>query len=241
MSRRLVALALAATLLAGTGPAAAAAPKAAAAKTAPQPRDWSQVVTMTPQGAYVLGNPMAKLRIVEYLSMTCTHCAHFTGESLKPLTDNYVRKGLVSVEVRHAIRDSLDVAATLLARCGGAKPFFGNMEALLAGQEGWMRDAIAFQDKDAGASAKLPLPQALAAFAHGAGLDRIIATRGIPAARANACLANKTEQDRLVAMAQEAWSTRGIPGTPSFLLNGTLASGASSWAALEPKIQEALR
>jgi protein-disulfide isomerase len=238
MSKRGVWLALVAAGLFGAGPCAAAA-KSVAAK--PAARDWTQMVTMTPQGSYVLGNPLAKVRIVEYLSMTCTHCAHFTGESLKPLTDNYVRGGQVSIEVRHAIRDSLDVAATLLARCGGAKPFFGNVEALMAAQDDWVRDAVAFQEADQGAAGKLPLGQALTAFAHGAGLDRIMAARGLPAARANACLARQAEQDRLVAMAQEAWSTRKIPGTPSFLLNGTLVPGASSWATLEPKLKEALR
>lgn len=239
MSKRGVLLALVAAGLFSAGPCVAAA-KSVAPKPAAT-RDWTQAVTMTPQGSYVLGNPLAKVRIVEYLSMTCTHCAHFTGESLKPLTDNYVRSGQVSIEVRHAIRDSLDVAATLLARCGGAKPFFGNVEALMAAQDDWVRDAVAFQEADQGAAGKLPLNQALAAFAHGAGLDRIMAARGLPAARANACLADKAEQDRLVAMAQEAWSTRKIPGTPSFLLNGTLVPGASSWATLEPRLKEVLR
>lgn len=244
MSKRGVVLALFAAALFGNAPSAAAvnpAAKPSAARPASQPRDWAQTVTMTPQGSYVLGNPLAKVRIVEYLSMTCTHCAHFTGESLRPLTDNYVRKGLVSIEVRHAIRDSLDVAATLLARCGGAKPFFGNVEALMAAQDNWVRNAVTFQEADKGAAGKLPLNQALAAFAHGAGLDRIMAARGVSAARANACLTNKTEQDRLVAMAQEAWSARLIPGTPAFLLNGTLVAGASSWASLEPKLKDALR
>ena len=199
------------------------------------------LVAMTPQGAFVLGNPRAKVRLVEYLSMTCAHCAAFTGESLKPLTDRYVRQGLVSIEVRHAIRDSLDVAASLLVRCGGARTFFADTEAVLAAQDQWLRDAIAFQEADQGATGKLPLSQALAAFAHGAGLDRIMASRGLSAAQANACLADKREQDRLVAMAKEAWSTRGIAGTPAFLINGTPAQGASSWAALEPKLREALR
>jgi protein-disulfide isomerase len=242
MIKRGTVLVLAASALLGAGVAPAAVkPAAAKPAAAPAVRDWAQSVTMTPEGSYLLGNPLAKVRMVEYLSLTCNHCAHFTGESLKPLTDSYVRKGLVSIEVRHAIRDSLDVAATLLARCGGGKTFFGNMEALMAAQESWVGAAVAFQQKDQGAAGKLPLDQALAAFAKGAGLDRIMASRGLPAPRAAACLADKKEQDRLVAMAREAWSTRQIPGTPAFLINGTLVAGASSWAALEPKLQEALR
>jgi protein-disulfide isomerase len=239
MTKRGVALVLTSVALAGS-----ALPLSAATKPTARPaaaRDWTATVTMTPDGAYVLGNPQAKIRLIEYLSMTCTHCAAFTGESLKPLKDNYVRTGQVSIEVRHAIRDSLDVAASLLTRCDGPKNFFANTEAVLASQDDWLRAAVAFQEKDQGAAGKLPLPQALAAFSHGAGLDRIMAARGLPAARANACLANKVEQDRLVAMAKEAWSTRSIPGTPAFLINGTLVQGANNWAALEPKLRDALR
>jgi protein-disulfide isomerase len=239
MMKRGVALALAALALGSALPLAAATkPTAKPAATA---RDWTSTVTMTPAGAYVLGNPQAKVRLIEYLSMTCTHCAAFTGESLKPLTDTYVRKGQVSIEVRHAIRDSLDVAASLLTRCNGPKTFFANTEAVLGAQDDWLRAAVAFQEQDQGAAGKLPLPQALAAFSHGAGLDRIMAARGLPAAKANACLANKVEQDRLVAMAKEAWSTRSIPGTPAFLINDTLVQGANTWASLEPKLRDALR
>jgi protein-disulfide isomerase len=238
MTKRGVALALAAVMLAGSSLPLAAAKPAAKPVAA---RDWTGTVTMTPAGAYVLGNPQAKVRLVEYLSMTCTHCAAFTGESLQPLRDNFVRSGQVSIEVRHAIRDSLDVAASLLVRCGGPKTFFANTETVMAAQDEWLRAAVAFQEQDQGAAGKLPLGEALAAFSHGAGLDRIMAARGLTAARANVCLNNKVEQDRLVAMAKEAWSTRGIPGTPAFLINGTLVDGANRWAALEPKLREALK
>ena len=105
----------------------------------------------------------------------------------------------------------------------------------------WMQAAIAFQQKDAGAVAKLPLPQALAAISRGAGIDRIVAAQGLPAARVPVCLADQKEQDRLGAMAKEAWETRHIPGTPAFLINGALAEGVTSWATMDAKIKDALK
>jgi protein-disulfide isomerase len=219
--------------------AAGAAPLPLAAATRAQ--DWTKSVTVTPEGAFVLGNPKAKVRLVEYLSMTCSHCAHFTGEAMTPLTDKYVRSGQVSVEIRHAIRDSLDIAATLLVRCNGARQFFANEQAILAGQDAWVADAVAYDTANPGATAKLPINDALVTLAHSAGLDRIMAGRGVNAGRAKACLSNKAEQDRLAAMAKEAWATRQIQGTPAFLINGNLVEGVSSWATLEPKLQEALR
>ncbi|MDB5682304.1 MAG: protein-disulfide isomerase [Sphingomonas bacterium] len=235
MSKLGIAAAIAATALSVTALPLAAAPRPATA------RDWSTAITKTAAGAYVMGNPRAKVRLVEYLSMTCSHCAQFIGESLSPLKANYIRTGLVSLEVRHAIRDSLDISATLIARCGGPAGFFPATETLLAQQETWIAAAIAFQEKDGGASAKLPVAQALAVNARGAGLDRIMAARGLPAAKVNACLADTKEQERLAAMAKEAWGTRSIPGTPAFLINDKLAENVSSWAALEPRLREAVR
>lgn len=234
MSRLALASAFA---LAGT--AAIAAPVARMAPAAAA-HDWAATVSTLPDGAFVLGNPKAKVRLTEYLSLTCTHCAHFEGEAVGPLVGNYVRKGLVAIEVRHALRDSLDFTASLLLRCDGPRAFFTNLPVVFALQDKWLNDAVAFQNADQGAAAKLPLSQALAAMAHGSGLDRIMAAHGLPPARGIACLASKPEQDRLAAMAKEAWETRNIPGTPAFAINGTIVPDVTTWEGLEPKLKAAL-
>ena len=81
--------------------------------------DWSTVVSQTAEGGFLMGNPNAAVKVVEYGSMTCPHCAEFDEEALKPLTDNYVKSGRVSFEFRNFVRDPFDVAASLVARCGG--------------------------------------------------------------------------------------------------------------------------
>jgi protein-disulfide isomerase len=101
---------------------------------APRQPDWTRTVTTTAAGAYVLGKPDAKVRLVEYLSYTCPHCAHFTAEAAAPLTRDYIAKGLVSYEIRNAVRDHFDFVAALLARCGGPAKFFGNTEVIMAAQ-----------------------------------------------------------------------------------------------------------
>jgi protein-disulfide isomerase len=62
--------------------------------------------------------------------------------------------------------------------------------------------------------------------------------RGIPAARAQACLADAGQVKRLVEIGQQAGE---IPGTPAFLINGTLVPNSADWKSLEPAIQQALR
>lgn len=204
-------------------------------------RDWTTVVTRLPSGAFVMGNPKAKVKLVEYLSLTCPHCGHFVAEAYPPLKANYIRSGLVSLEMRHAIRDRFDLTATLLARCQGAAGIFPATEALFAGQESWMADALRWEAGE-GAAMTEPSPAAgLSMIAKGAGLDQIMIKRGLPAARVQACFANKPEQLAVSGMAEEAWSKRQIKGTPSFLINDVMIDGVFDWGSLEPKIKAALK
>ena len=105
---------------------------------APNNGDWSTVVTKTAEGGFVMGNPNAKVKLVEFGSMTCPHCAEFEEQGGKPLIDNYVKKGLVSWEFRNFVRDPFDMAATLLARCGGEANFFGMTRTLFHDQKNWI-------------------------------------------------------------------------------------------------------
>lgn len=98
------------------GNATSAAPIAAVA--APAGTSWSETVAETPEGNFVMGNPAAKLKLVEYGSFTCSHCrdfAHESSEELKAMVDS----GKISYEFRVYVRDPIDITTALLARCGG--------------------------------------------------------------------------------------------------------------------------
>ena len=208
--------------------------------TAPAAHDWVGTVMQAANGAYVLGNPKAKVRLVEYISYSCSHCAHFTGEAKVPLKRDYVAKGLVSVEFRNAVRDQFDMTAALLARCGGAARFFGNSEAIMASQDQWLGKAQAFTDTNGKALAKMPPNQGFAAISRGVGLNAVMQTRGFTAAQQSACLINKPNQDRIVAMTNEAWQVRKINGTPAFMVDGVMLSNAGTWSVVEGAIKTAL-
>ena len=62
----------------------------------PAPTDWTRTVTLAPNGAYILGNPRAATRIVEYFSYTCSHCAHFAAEATEPRKADSIWRGTVS-------------------------------------------------------------------------------------------------------------------------------------------------
>jgi protein-disulfide isomerase len=208
--------------------------------TPAKPVNWTSMVTQMPSGAFVLGNPRAKVRLVEYISYSCSHCAEFVGESKVPLKRDYVAKGLVAVELRNAVRDQFDLAAALLARCSGGARFFGHTEALLASQSVWLGKAPAFYEKNGARLAKLPPSEGLKLTARGVGLDTVMKARGLSQAQIDACLINKPAQMFVLGMTKEAFETRKITGTPAFLVNETQLQGAGHWAIVEPAIKAAL-
>lgn len=201
-----------------------------------QTRDWRQTVTMTPEGAYAIGNPKAKVTLVEYLSYTCPHCAHFMQESKAELMDGLVRRGSVRVELRHALRDPLDLAAALLARCGGAKGFVPASEALFASQSQWVEKGFDFQQDNAQRLQRYPADERTRMVIDASGLPDMAQSLGLTKAQADACLADKAQSLKLADMAQKSWSQ--IEGTPAFLVNGQKAE-TTSWAALKPKLSAA--
>ena len=202
------------------------------------PVDWTKMVTRMPSGAYALGNPKAKVRLVEYLSYSCSHCAHFAGESAAPIKAKYVAKGVVAVEMRNAVRDRYDFAAALLARCGGPTRFVAQNEALFAAQDALLAKAQSFE-------AAHPQPDnaaindVLTGMAQGSGMTALMTARGLTPAAVNACLTDKASQDIVLGMTKEAWEIRKIKFTPAFLINGRDA-GPNDWATLEPKIRAAV-
>ncbi|WP_340267098.1 thioredoxin domain-containing protein [Sphingobium mellinum] len=191
--------------------------------------NWTTRVALSPIGGHVMGNPAAPTKLVEYISYTCPHCAHFVGEASGPLKAAYVKGGKVSVEVRNAVRDRYDLTAALLARCGGPGRFFGNHEALFANQSVWMEKLMAY-DQDAEAK---PAGQvaALRDIGRKTGLYALMAKRGFSPAQLDACIGNSAAMKQVLAMTNEAWNQVKIPGTPGFTVNGTLVDG-SSWDSL---------
>jgi protein-disulfide isomerase len=78
------------------------------------------------------------VKVVEFGSMTCNHCADFAEEGEPQLIEKYVKSGQVSFEFRNFVRDPADIAASLLARCNGASAFFPLTDQLYAAQGEWV-------------------------------------------------------------------------------------------------------
>jgi protein-disulfide isomerase len=209
----------------------------------PKDGNWTTVVSETAAGGFLMGNPNATVKVVEFGSMTCPHCAEFDAEGMKPLIENYVKSGRVSLEFRNFVRDPYDVAASLVARCGGTTSFFGLTRGLYADQRDWVTKIQSADPSSMQQIQNLPPNQQFGEIAKIAGFQDWAAMRGLPAEKTAACLANQSEVDRLVQMQNDAISAYDIPGTPSFLLNEELVKiepGSTPWQQLETKIKAAL-
>ncbi len=196
-------------------------------------RDWSRTVTATSEGAFVIGNPAAKSRLVEYVSYTCPHCAHFVAEATGPLKSGWVARGAMAVEVRNLVRDRYDLAAALLARCGGAARFAGTHEAIFAAFPQWIAKVQAYETAPSTLPADAGPDAAIVDIADKTGLFALVAKRGVTPAQARACLVNAKARDAVMAMRKRAIEQDGITGTPGFLIDGKRVD-AHDWADLRP-------
>ena len=224
----------------GTANGTATANVVAAPVAPPANGDWSTVVSQTPEGGFAMGNPNAKVKLIEFGSMTCPHCAEFEEQGGQALIDNYVKKGLVSYEFRNFVRDPYDITASLIARCGGPSSFFGLTRAFYASQSEWI-GKIQSADPATLQALEGQSPQAqFKALSDIAGFPAFAVMRGVPKAKTEACLADPAAATQLVQMNSDAVSNFNIQGTPSFAINGKTLENVAGWAALEPKIKEAL-
>lgn len=208
-----------------------AAPLAAA----PQ-KPWTNVATPAPQGSFVIGNPAAKVKLVEYVSYTCPHCAHFTRDSNPVLKGQMVASGSTSVEIRSSVHDRYDLVAATLARCSGPALFPRMHDLLFARQEQWLKTAAAYDAASGQSPAGKTQGDKLRALANGAGLTAIAKAAGMSDAAITACFARDANLANTLAAAQAIQGK--IQGTPAFELNGKLIENVD-WAKLEPMLRAA--
>ncbi len=209
----------------------AALPLAAPAQA---PRDWSAHVTAGANGAWTIGNPAARVRLSEWASYTCSHCAEFAEQSQGVLKERMIRSGSTSLEVRHLIRDPLDLAAVAVARCGGPRGFPRRHHAIFAAQPKWIAQGAAFLQANGPALGKLAQPVAFRRIADGAGLTAIGQANGLTAPQLAACFAPAA----LAALTKLGTPPAEVTGTPTFYLNGKLVTGVD-WAGLQPMLTAA--
>ncbi len=214
---------------------------APAAKTGVKPgalTDWTMTVVQTPEGGFRMGNPDAKVKLIEFASLTCTHCRDFHKESAALKTD-YIKSGQVSLEYRPFMLNIYDFAATKLAICEGPERFFTWTNELYTNSDRWITPFTKLTEADLNPLRSLPPGGQIKGLAMAGKLNEFAKARGLPGAKFEACMADAASFEALTKRQQAAVDTYQVQGTPTFLLNGKKIEG-TTWAQIEPQIKSAL-
>ena len=174
----------------------------------------------TPEGLpeISLGPADAKVTVVEYASMTCPHCAHFTNEIFEDFKKKYVDTGKVRYIFRDFPLDNLAAAVSMLARCVEPDKALPMIETFYAKQQDW-----AFTDGS-------PVPK----------LFDIAKQAGFTQENFDKCLTNQKLLDQITAERTRASETFGVNATPTFFINGKRLQEAPSMAGFDKVIEPLL-
>lgn len=193
----------------------------AAAATAALSPALAQEATTSGEGPgdFSLGSPDAPVKIVEYASFTCPHCANFHANVFKSLKAEYIDTGKVHFTLREVYFDRYGLWAAMVARCGGDMRYFGIHDMLFDKQAEW----ATIQDPAQAAAA-------LKAIGLAAGLDQ---------ASLDACLNDQAQAEAMIAQFEKNMAADGVQGTPTIFVNGTKHSNMT-WEDLKKIIDDEL-
>jgi protein-disulfide isomerase len=167
----------------------------------------AQEATVAEPVDFALGSPDAKVKIVEYASFTCPHCARFHTDVFKQLKTDYIDTGKVHFTLREVYFDRYGLWAAMVARCGGELRYFGIHDILFEKQAEW-----------AGSDDPTVVV---------ANLKTIAVTAGMEGAAVDACLNDGPMAEALIKRFETNMAADDIQGTPTILVNGTKHSNMS--------------
>ncbi len=233
-----------ATIFVTAGSVVAAAPVAPVAKpaaSAAHPANWLDVVVATPQGGIRQGNPNAKVKLLEFGSLTCSHCGAFAHEGVPVLRAKYIATGKVSYEYRPYLLNGVDYAPSLLVRCSPPAAGLKLIDAFYEQQPQWtLPFTKPLPDDVQKRLAALPDNQQVTAFAAQGGLDGFMRTRGMTRARFDQCTSDRAGLNKLNEIRDDANKNYALTGTPTFAINGKTVPDTANWAKLKPALDAAL-
>jgi len=163
------------------------------------------------------GSKDAPITIIEYASMTCSHCAHFHDTTYPTLKSKYIDTGKVRFVLREFPFDPVAVAGFMVARCAGDKRS-AMIGLLFSQQKNW-----AFSDK--------PLQ----------GLTALVKQTGMSQEKFDACLQDKALYTKVNEVFEKASKQFRVDSTPTFFINGKKVSGALSPEEMDKQLEPLLK
>ena len=156
---------------------------------------------------FIIGNNNAPITIIEYASMSCSHCANFHNNTLPGLKKEYIDTGKVKYVFRDFPYNYPALLGSMVMRCIPSEVRYDYMNALYKLQNRWVvrENAITRQE-----------------------LYKIMQTGGMTKENFDTCLSNVDLENKILQEVIAAQSEFNIRSTPSFLINGDLLEGDKS-------------
>ncbi len=157
----------------------------------------------------IIGADDAPVTVIEYMSLTCPHCANFHNDVLPDVMETYVDTGKVRMIFRDFPLDGAGFRAAVVTHCmaeAGAKRYYGFVQILFQQQHRW-------------ATARDPMAEV-------AKLARI---GGMNQQSFDTCLANEALSSGVLMSRQQGEGEFNIQSTPSFVINGRVVAGGMSF------------
>ena len=166
----------------------------------------SSVLNLT-ENDFIIGNDKAPIIIIEYASMSCSHCANFHNNTLPDLKKEYIDTGKVRYVFRDFPYNYPALLGSMVMRCIPSEVRYDYMNALYKLQNRWVvrENAITRQE-----------------------LYKIMQSGGMSKEDFDACLNNVDLENIILQEVIDAQSEFNIRSTPSFLINGDLLEGDKS-------------
>ncbi|MDA5193376.1 DsbA family protein [Govanella unica] len=210
-------------MAAGQAPAAKAPAAAAPAKPAAEVYDGYTDI--------VLGKKTAPITVIEYASMTCSHCADFQRTVFPQFKKDYIDTGKAKYIMRHFVLNGPDLIASMIARCSPEPRYYAFVDGLLTRQADWMPG---WETMPQPAENATPYEIAKAAK-----MDQFVRPMGFTDAKLKSCLASDKVRTDLLKLRQEGVSEYKIQGTPTILINGKVFDGDHTFSAFDKALKAA--
>ena len=156
---------------------------------------------------FVVGDKNAPVTIIEYASLSCSHCANFHNNTLNDLIKEYVNTGKARIVFRDFPFNYPALLGSMVLRCIPEDVRYDYMNALFQLQPKWVVRENAKSTQE---------------------LYKIMQSGGMTKDQFNQCLANENIEKKILQGLMDAQSEFNIKSTPSFLINGTLVEGSKS-------------
>lgn len=164
-----------------------------------------------------IGDRNAPIKLIEYASAGCGHCAAFAIETMPKIKADYIDAGKVYYVLRDYPLDDVAAAASMVARCLPRDGFYPFMDILFRSQPDWHKNDGALE--------------AIITIARKAGLSR---------AQVESCLKDEKVLKQINDSRNEATTVLAVKSTPTMFVNGEMIEGAAAYADFEAKFKAQL-